>query len=92
MSVQIEPRAPERLSEAKLSPRSAPHPSPADWRDQILYFLLPDRFSNQAEDYYRSKFNVPLGVEAQGFWILRWPQTPPYEWWRRHDEYEAAGS
>jgi predicted dithiol-disulfide oxidoreductase (DUF899 family) len=17
-----------------------------------------------------------------------WPQTPPYEWWRRHDEYE----
>ncbi|MGB2952080.1 MAG: DUF899 domain-containing protein [Gaiellaceae bacterium] len=19
-----------------------------------------------------------------------WPQTPPYEWWRRHDEYEAA--
>ncbi len=21
-----------------------------------------------------------------------WPQTPPYEWWRRHDEYEAVGS
>lgn len=21
-----------------------------------------------------------------------WPQTPPYEWWRRHDEYEVAGS
>ncbi len=20
-----------------------------------------------------------------------YPQTPPYEWWRRHDEYEAAG-
>jgi predicted dithiol-disulfide oxidoreductase (DUF899 family) len=19
-----------------------------------------------------------------------WPQTPPYTWWRRHDEYEAA--
>ena len=19
-----------------------------------------------------------------------WPQTPPYEWWRRHDEYEAS--
>jgi predicted dithiol-disulfide oxidoreductase (DUF899 family) len=19
-----------------------------------------------------------------------WPQTPPYEWWRRHDEYEKA--
>jgi predicted dithiol-disulfide oxidoreductase (DUF899 family) len=18
-----------------------------------------------------------------------WPQTPPYEWWRLHDEYDA---
>ena len=21
-----------------------------------------------------------------------WPQTPPYQWWRRHDEYDGAGS
>jgi predicted dithiol-disulfide oxidoreductase (DUF899 family) len=21
-----------------------------------------------------------------------WPQTAPYEWWRRHDEYEGAAS
>jgi predicted dithiol-disulfide oxidoreductase (DUF899 family) len=21
-----------------------------------------------------------------------WPQTPPYQWWRRHDEYEAGVS
>src|SRR5215207_4941298 len=21
-----------------------------------------------------------------------WPQFPPYEWWRRHDEYEDAGT
>jgi hypothetical protein len=21
-----------------------------------------------------------------------WPQTPPYEWWRRHDEYEENGT
>jgi predicted dithiol-disulfide oxidoreductase (DUF899 family) len=21
-----------------------------------------------------------------------WPQSPPYQWWRRHDEYEAASS
>ena len=20
----------------------------------------------------------------------RWPQTPPYQWWRRHDEYEQT--
>jgi predicted dithiol-disulfide oxidoreductase (DUF899 family) len=21
-----------------------------------------------------------------------YPQTPPYQWWRRHDEYEHAGA
>jgi predicted dithiol-disulfide oxidoreductase (DUF899 family) len=21
-----------------------------------------------------------------------WPQTPPYEWWRRHDEYATASN
>jgi glycosidase len=25
-------------------------PSPADWRDEVLYFLLPDRFSDGLED------------------------------------------
>ena len=25
-------------------------PSPADWRDEVLYFLLPDRFSDGRED------------------------------------------
>ena len=24
--------------------------SPADWRDEVLYFLLPDRFSDGRED------------------------------------------
>jgi glycosidase len=27
--------------------RTAYHPSPADWRDECLYFLLPDRFSDE---------------------------------------------
>jgi hypothetical protein len=25
-------------------------PSPVDWRDEVLYFLLPDRFSDGQED------------------------------------------
>ncbi len=25
-------------------------PSPMDWRDEVLYFLLPDRFSDGNED------------------------------------------
>ncbi|MEJ2040987.1 MAG: hypothetical protein P8X55_18980, partial [Desulfosarcinaceae bacterium] len=29
--------------------KDAYHPSPGDWRDEIFYFLLPDRFSNGAE-------------------------------------------
>ncbi|MCF7975744.1 MAG: alpha-amylase [Phycisphaerae bacterium] len=26
------------------------YPSPSDWRDEVLYFLLPDRFSDAGED------------------------------------------
>ncbi len=29
--------------------RGSYHPSPADWRDQVFYFLLPDRFSDGKE-------------------------------------------
>ena len=29
------------------------HPSPAAWEDEVLYFLLVDRFSDGAEDGYR---------------------------------------
>ena len=45
----IEPIAPQKLSEADLKPRGTVYPSPATWRDQILYFLLPDRFSDGGE-------------------------------------------
>ena len=45
----IEAAAPTRLADASLTPRGSVHKSPGDWRDQILYFLLPDRFSNGAD-------------------------------------------
>jgi glycosidase len=35
------------LSQAQLS--GSYFPGPADWRDQVLYFLLPDRFSDGGE-------------------------------------------
>jgi glycosidase len=41
--------APNTLSAVSLVPIGPVNPSPADWRDQILYFLLPDRFSDGAE-------------------------------------------
>lgn len=51
MTTPIETNLPTTLADADLTPRGAIHPSPADWRDQTLYFLLPDRFSdgNEAE-------------------------------------------
>ena len=50
LSVIIEENAPTRVSDADLKPRGRVHPSPASWRDQVLYFLLPDRFSDGRED------------------------------------------
>ena len=49
MSVRIEATAPTQLASADLKPRGSVHPSPHDWRDQVLYFLLPDRFSDGQE-------------------------------------------
>jgi glycosidase len=37
------------LTLANLSPRGRVNRSPATWRDQILYFFLPDRFSDGGE-------------------------------------------
>ena len=32
-----------------LPRRAASQPSPVDWRDEVIYFLLPDRFSDGQE-------------------------------------------
>src|SRR2546423_11771827 len=45
----IEPHSPRRIEDAALQPRGAVFPSPADWRDEVFYFLLPDRFSDGGE-------------------------------------------
>lgn len=50
MSNIIEQSAPTRVSDANLEPRARVYPSPSTWRDQTLYFLLPDRFSDGKED------------------------------------------
>lgn len=49
MPATIEPTAPDSLVTSDLSPRGPVHPSPIDWRDQTIYFLLPDRFSDGNE-------------------------------------------
>lgn len=52
MTVVVESSAPTELAAADLTPRGGVQPSPIDWRDQVLYFLLPDRFSDGQEDQH----------------------------------------
>src|SRR5689334_2944819 len=40
---------PEKIRSVSLPGRVPYYPSPADWRDEFLYFLLPDRFSDEKE-------------------------------------------
>jgi glycosidase len=40
---------PSSLASFALPRRERFFPSPADWRDEVLYFLLPDRFSDGGE-------------------------------------------
>ena len=42
-------KRPARAGEVELPRREPYHPSPADWRDEALYFLLVDRFSDGQE-------------------------------------------
>jgi glycosidase len=49
MVATIEEFPPKSLAEADLQPRGRVFPSPISWRDQILYQLLPDRFSDGRE-------------------------------------------
>ena len=40
--------APQSVTQLDVVPRAAVHPSPNDWRDQFIYFLLVDRFDDNA--------------------------------------------
>ena len=43
--VQINDK-PRKLSDVDFTPSGEVFPSPEDWRDQVIYFLLVDRFNN----------------------------------------------
>ena len=49
LPISVEPFAPSNVNDAILRPRGRVHASPVSWRDQVLYFLLPDRFSDGGE-------------------------------------------
>ncbi len=58
----IEGKSPHKLSNLDLTPSGRVYKSPATWRDQILYFLLPDRFSD-GEEGTRPKFEPTRPTE-----------------------------
>ena len=62
------------------------HPSPADWRDQVLYFLLVDRFSDGQEgsrpllDRHNRGAARPQGDDGQAWRWDRWAQSGAHRW------------
>jgi glycosidase len=46
---QLAGSRPSGIRDVQLPRREPHHPSPSDWRDEVIYFLLPDRFSDAKE-------------------------------------------
>jgi len=46
---RVEELIPQQISQIDLKPRGRVQLSPVNWRDQFLYYLLPDRFSDDHE-------------------------------------------
>jgi glycosidase len=45
---------------------TGPYPSPADWRDQIMYFLMVDRFNNPSAKPVHTPYDDPNYAAYQG--------------------------
>jgi hypothetical protein len=59
-------------------------PSPAAWEDQVLYFLLLDRFSDGKEkDGYRDNENRPVRTGDTPMYQLESPGRVDYDTWFR---------
>ena len=61
---------PSRINSVDLPRRVAYYPSPADWRNEVLYFLLVDRFSDNQEHQRPLLDRHNLSAARPGEW--RW--------------------
>ena len=61
-------KGPESISELDFEPRGEVYPSPRDWRDVFIYFLLIDRFDNNRKYIppFNSDFTIPGRDPRQG--------------------------
>src|SRR5437868_2900729 len=76
---------PERIGPVPLPRRQQRHPSPLDWRDEVLYFLLPDRFSDgqETEASRLDRTNLSAArpsVGGQPWRWDRWAQSGAERW------------
>src|SRR5208337_3243377 len=53
-------------AESAAGQPAGPFPSPADWRDQVIYFLMVDRFNNPAAAPVHQPFDDPNYGQYQG--------------------------
>jgi glycosidase len=51
---------PSRVADLDLTPPGPVWPSPPAWEDEVLYFLLVDRFSDGQEDGYLDLDGTPV--------------------------------
>ena len=67
---------PASVREISLPRRESYHPSPSDWREEVLYFLLPDRFSDgrEAGRPQLDRTN-PGAARPPGFRFDRWAES-----------------
>jgi glycosidase len=72
---------PPAISRVWLPSRGPSYPSPADWRDEVLYYVLPDRFSDGGED--RRPLLDPTNPKAargEGWNGQAWLQSGSTRW------------
>lgn len=82
--VLAQPR-PTRVQDVPRRAEAA-HPSPPDWREEVLYFLLPDRFSDGGEagrpalDRTNLAAARPVPANAQTWRWDRWSRSGADRW------------
>lgn len=83
---QLSQNRPASVRDFALPRRERYHPSPADWRDETLYFLLPDRFSDGQEqsrpllDRRNPASARPAPPNGEAWRWDRWAQSGAERW------------
>ncbi len=87
LSIILSSPPPRTIAEALQNwPEREHRKSPSDWRDQVFYFLLPDRFSN-AEERPDRLLDADLSTFA-GLSRIREIRGPGWRW----DNWQSSGA